>query len=203
MTEILLVFLTAVASEICVSVFNARGPFIIAATAFWVGYVIVRWWRDPGALRRWGFGTENLGPASAAAGGVFVLGSAGMLAWAALWGGGVRPVPWGHVLPVLVLYPAWGLVQQFLLDALVARNLLRWLSPVAVVVLTAGLFGMVHLPAWTLVSLSFAVALAWVPIYLRWRNLWPLGVCHGWLGAVTYFVILHRDPWAEFTAVLR
>ena len=34
-------------------------------------------------------------------------------------------------------------------------------------------------------------------IYMRWRNLWPLGLYHGWLGVFYYYWILGRDPWAE------
>jgi hypothetical protein len=34
-------------------------------------------------------------------------------------------------------------------------------------------------------------------IFLRWRNVWPLGICHGWLGVLFYFWVLGRDPWLE------
>jgi len=36
-----------------------------------------------------------------------------------------------------------------------------------------------------------------IPLYFRYRNLWPLGVLHGWLGAFFYLWVLGRDMWVE------
>ena len=32
-------------------------------------------------------------------------------------------------------------------------------------------------------------------MFLRWRNLWPLGVVHGWLAIPMYFWVAGIDPW--------
>ncbi len=29
---------------------------------------------------------------------------------------------------------------------------------------------------------------------MRWRNLFPLAVAHGWLGMVIFYVVLQGDP---------
>lgn len=44
---------------------------------------------------------------------------------------------------------------------------------------------------------TFMMGLAFTPMYLRHRNLWPLGIYHGWLGVLTYYWVLARDPWTE------
>ena len=57
--------------------------------------------------------------------------------------------------------------------------------------------GVAHVPEWPLVAATFGLGLCLVPIYLRYRNLWALGVAHGWLGTFFYLWILGRDPWLE------
>ena len=61
----------------------------------------------------------------------------------------------------------------------------------------AVLFSLVHVPDPQLMVATFVLGLAFTPIYLRWRNLWPLGVLHGWLGAFCYVWVLDRNPWQE------
>jgi membrane protease YdiL (CAAX protease family) len=193
MLEILLVLLTAAAFQV-MDPLHLKGAFIAIASAFWISYIAIRCWRDPGLPRRWGFTTRNLRAATLASAVVLVLGVAVMLAYAAM-NGTVQMVP--HLLPVLLLYPIWGLLQQFLLNALVARNLRERLPAIATVLISAILFGLVHYPGPGLMILTAIAAIVWVPIYLKWRNLWPLGLIHAWLGAAAYYWILGRDPWAS------
>ncbi len=181
-------------------ILDAKAYFIPLAAIFWLGYVAFQVRREPAILRTWGFRTDTLRQAALAASAVS-LPSAGFLILLASYLG--NPIFSIHIIPLFLLYPVWGLVQQFLLQALLARNILhllqnRW----AAVLLGALLFGLVHLPDWTLCGLTFALGLIYVPIYLRWPNLYPLGIYHGWLGALAYFGVLGRDPWAEILAQL-
>jgi hypothetical protein len=181
-----------------VEVLQLRAVFIAAALAGWAVYVALRVRADPAVLPEWGFTTRGLRGASWACGVVTVAGLAGM----GVLGAATGTLGWhAHMLPLLLLYPLWGLTQQFLVQALVVRNLGAGgnpaLSPVAVTLLAGVLFGVVHLPDLTLTGMTFALALAFTPVYLRWRNLWPLGIAHGWLGAAACFWVLGRDPWAE------
>ena len=116
------------------------------------------------------------------------------------WSRGSLLFHW-HMLVLLLLYPIWGVIQQFLVQALVAGNLSKASgfssSPWFVTVVCAVLFAVVHLPDLTLAIGTFFLGLAFTPIYLKWRNLWPLGLYHGWLGVFVYFWVLHRDPWLE------
>ena len=102
------------------------------------------------------------------------------------------------MLPLLIAYPIWGLIQHFLLQALVAWPLAaRWPSRTMVVLFVSVLFALVHWPDPFLMGATFVIALCFTPIYLRWRNLWPLGFVHGWLGVLAYYWLLGRDPWLE------
>ncbi len=63
--------------------------------------------------------------------------------------------------------------------------------------LASVLFGAVHLPELRLVAATSLLGLVFTLIYLRWHNLWPLGVYHGWLGVFFCYWVLVRDPWRE------
>jgi len=106
-----------------------------------------------------------------------------------------------HILPILVLYPVWGIIQQFLVIGLVAGNLqdltsIRW-SNTTIIFLTALLFGLIHYPYGWLMAGTFLLALFYGFIYLRARNIYVMGLFHGWLGAVFFYTLVGRDPFAE------
>lgn len=176
--------------------------FVVGVSAAWLAYFVWRVARSGqvSELRHWGFGRAGLGPAFVATG-AFAVAAAGALAWIVAASG--RPAIWWHadMLLLLVLYPLWGLVQQFLVQALVAGNLIPATSPragpgrtVAVCLLCAALFGAVHAPNWLLCACTFTMGLAFTPIFLRWRNLWPPALFHGWLGVPAYFWLLGANP---------
>src|SRR5262249_45225790 len=112
-----------------------------------------------------------------------------------------------HLLAQLVIYPAWGLIQQFLALAIVVGNLERTTvfegrKPVLVFG-TALLFSSVHLYDAGLAAGVFLLELVVVPLYFRYRNLWPLGILHGWAGALYYLWVLDQDLWNEIMAGAR
>jgi hypothetical protein len=182
-------------------VLQANGPnpfFIAGACLFWTAFVVVRVCQDRGILRRWGFRADNLARASAVPAALLIVVASAFAVYAGPHGT-LRFPP--HAAWLLLLYPAWGLVQQFLVLAVVVGNLEQvpvlarrkgWL-----VVLGAALFASVHAYDGWLVAGTFFLELVLVPLYLRYRNLWPLGVLHGWLGALFYLWILGRDMWVE------
>lgn len=198
MIEVLFVLLTVAAFQVG-EYLGLKVVFIATAAAFWVSYVLVRRRRDRAVLREWGFRKENLLPATAASLAALVAVGGAIFALRLL-----RNPLWlpRNFWVTLALYPLWGIVQQFLMNGIIARNLSRRLPPAATVFCTAALFAVAHAPDAALMGLTFMAACIWVPIYLRWRNLWPLGVCHGLLGAVAYYVLLGRDVWLELTAAL-
>jgi hypothetical protein len=192
--ELGLVVLTGTAHLVFENLLHAKGPFIAGAGLFWIGYVAWRL-RTPGQAAEWGLRGDTLRPSILANAALFAVGAPAMIVFGASQG---RAIPSPGFFYLLGVYPVWGLIQQFLLCALIGRNLraISGSAKIAAVVATL-LFGAVHAPDWTLCALTATAGLAWLAIYFRWPNLWAQGLSHGWLGAVAYFYILGRDPWLE------
>ena len=160
-----------------------------------MSYVIWQVRRDPTRWKGWGFRTDNLleaflWPSVLLAVSGLAMASYGIVAGRELWQ--------GHMLLLLFLYPLWGILQQFLVQALGVDNLMKifpqhglWLAmPIGVI-----LFALVHYPDWWLMLATGLMACIFIPFYVRDRNLWPLGLYHGWLGTFFYLWVLGRDPW--------
>src|SRR5262249_14697470 len=105
-----------------------------------------------------------------------------------------------QMLILALLYPLWGLVQQLLVQAMVVRNLVPVVSLPVVVTLAVVLFGLVHLPHLALALATALLGGVFTLTFIRCRNVWALGVCHGLLGVFFYFWVLGRDPWLEILA---
>ena len=163
----------------------------------WGGYLGARAATEPRFLADLGLTGEALGrsardTALLSAGAVVAMGAYGAV------NGSLRVEP--SLVPLLVLYPAWGLTQQLLVQGFVTRHLdAAGLPAVAVVPLSAATFGSVHLPNLPLTAATTTLGGAFASLYLRDGNVWPLGVAHGALGTLFYVWVLDRDPWAEFT----
>lgn len=186
------------AGHLTFSALDASILFIPLATVGWGGYVYHRTRQNPRFLQEAGLTGRNLGPAFreaslVAAGALVVMAGIGAAQGSLVFD--------ADMLPLLVLYPAWGVVQQFLVQRMVAGNLATarsWVgSPYAVTPVTATAFGAVHLPSWDLTAGTFGLGLIYTPLYLRHRNVLPLGLYHGWLGAFYYRWVLDRNPWAD------
>ena len=59
------------------------------------------------------------------------------------------------------------------------------------------LFGLAHIYDWRLVAGTIGLELVVILLYWRYRNLWPLGVLHGWMGALFYLWVLNVDMWDQ------
>lgn len=173
---------------------NGYVPVVIVG---WGGYLGVRAATEPDFLADLGLTGENLGrsirdTALLSAGAVVAMGAYGAA------NGSLRVEP--SLVPLLLLYPAWGLTQQLLVQGFVTRHLdTAGLPAVAVVPMSAATFGSVHLPNLPLTAATTTLGGAFAGLYLRDGNVWPLGVAHGALGTLFYVWVLDRDPWAEFT----
>jgi membrane protease YdiL (CAAX protease family) len=109
-------------------------------------------------------------------------------------------VTW-HIVPILLLYPLWGIVQQFLVIAMVGGNL-KAINPgkaqtIVNIIVTAALFGAIHYPYHWLMAGTFILAIVYGIIYYRSPNLIVLGLFHGWLGALFFYTVVNRDPYLE------
>ena len=153
--------------------------------------------RRPAVLREWGFTGKDLRPAFRASVAFFVPVLVLMVVLARARGTVSLP---SSLMLMMLLYPVWGLVQQFLVQALLVTNLAKgplknhtgWL-----VVAGGFLFSLVHAGNPWLMLATAAVGAAFVWLYLRFGNLWPLGLFHGWLASLFYLWFLGRDPLTE------
>jgi membrane protease YdiL (CAAX protease family) len=142
-----------------------------------------------------GLGTAGLLPS------LWVVGAALALAAVAVWIAwrmhtlhplfGNQPLGshvWGYLL--------WAFLQQFLLQSYFLARLLRlvearWLA----VMLAAVIFSIAHIPNPLLIVLTLVWGLISCLIFLRYRNLYTLGLAHGILGiciAITVPNHIHR-----------
>jgi uncharacterized protein len=178
-----------------------RAFYITGTCLFWLGYVFYRYRKDNSILKLWGFKREYLLKSLYA-----LLPFLGIIAvFSLLYGlySGTRILNI-HILPVLLLYPAWGIIQQFMLACIIARNLQfsAYFSrhTIQLIILVSLLFSVIHYPYLKLMGFALLMEIIFLFVYDRWRNLWALGLMHGWAATLVLFYFLHRDLWAELFA---
>lgn len=196
--EIFAVLMTVAGKFIFMDWLSWRLPFILVVSLGWLTYVIVRGTRNKILFQHWGFRADNFGraarlvalPAIVAVVSLFFIG----------YLRGTLNLNW-HMLIVLLIYPLWGIVQQFLVIAIVAGNLQdmqrKRFNRTLIIILTAALFGVVHYPWIWLMLGTFLLALFYGYIFIRERNVYVLGIFHGWLAAIIFYTVVGRDPWVE------
>lgn len=127
-----------------------------------------------------GFGTRGLRSS------FWILPAAIVLAllslWAAAKAGTLHPLykaNFGHVTG----YILWTIYQQFLLQDYFLARLLRLVSnEAAAVIVTALLFSAAHLPSPWLTAATLIWGIVSCALFLRYRNIWMLGLAQGILG---------------------
>ncbi|MFH1176195.1 MAG: CPBP family intramembrane glutamic endopeptidase [Acidobacteriota bacterium] len=193
--ELALVVACGAANVFFETVAPAKTAFVLVALLVWGAYLGARLRATPVLLRDWGLRTDTAMPA------LRVTATATLPALVALVGyaftAGHFPPPRGFWI-ILLIYPAWGIAQQFLLNAMLASNLRRFLPGSVALLLAAVLFSLSHAPDLPVMALTLPVALLWAWIYARWPNLWVLGIAHGIIGTVVFYGVLGRDPLAAF-----
>jgi hypothetical protein len=144
---------------------DASQFFIPLASLGWATYVFQRARRDSTFLNDVGLRSAGIGGSFRDATIVAAGATAAMAGIAAAQGSLQLD---SDILPLVVLYPAWGVVQQLLIQGMLTRNLKDaggWSSsPHVVTPAAALLFGIVHLPNWKLTGATTALALAFTPI---------------------------------------
>jgi hypothetical protein len=87
-------------------------------------------------------------------------------------------------------YCTWGLFQQYLLNAFFA-NRLRAVSSSSrgTATLAAGCFACAHAPNWFLIGVALVTGYCCARVWIRFRNLYFLGIAHGAIGSMLYLVV--------------
>jgi hypothetical protein len=101
----------------------------------------------------------------------------------------MRPIRLEYGLTCLLAYCPWGLFQQYLVNGYIANRLLAVLSARYVPVISAALFAGAHSPNWFLMLVTFVAGYYSTKIFMKYRNLYFLGLAHGVLGTLLFVVI--------------
>ncbi len=196
--EIVAAFATGSGKFLFMDYLQWKLPFIISVIAFWTFYLLYRKKVEKGILKNWGFRMDNfkksisiiLPFALISIGSFFILGYLNEsinLKW--------------YLIILVIFYPIWGVFQHFLTIALVSGNLIEIekinIPKVIAIVISSSLFAFIHYPDKFLMGGTFLLALFYNYIYLKERNLYALGVCHGVLGTLFYYTLVNRDPFLE------
>ncbi|MFO7827668.1 MAG: CPBP family intramembrane glutamic endopeptidase [Bacteroidales bacterium] len=201
--EIGAVIITGIFKFLFVNVFNLQPVFIGASILFWGLYIGYRTSRNKNILKYWGFTKTHFYPAFKMAG-LFALICISIFAINALYNH--YQLFNMHLFFVLLLYPVWGLIQQFMMMSLILGNLIDWSSnknhEIIYILITSVMFSAVHFPSLILMILTFILAIYYSLIFLKYRNLYPLGLFHGWIGGFFYYYVLHYDSWKEIIVPL-
>jgi membrane protease YdiL (CAAX protease family) len=112
---------------------------------------------------------------------------AALAAWAALRGTAPEPLP-------ALRYLGWALLQQFMLQVIVARRLQVAGNREAATLATAALFALLHAPNTPLMLLTFAGGLLWTAWFLRRRALLPVALAHA-AAALLIGGLVAPDAW--------
>lgn len=197
--EIAAVTFTGIGKLVLVDVLKLKFYFIIVTILFWFIYFFYKTSKDKALIQYWGLSLRNSFRTFRF---LFIVAVPFIILfpfYAYLQG--TLILKW-NVVFVLVTYPIWGLVQQFLMMSLFAGNLndleKRKIHPALIVVLTSIIFSIVHIPSISLVIVTFFMAIFYASVFLKYRSVVPLGIFHGILGGLFYYYVLNRDAWTEF-----
>jgi hypothetical protein len=89
-----------------------------------------------------------------------------------------------------ISYCTWGLFQQYLLNAYFVNRLLPVSASASqAAALGAACFACAHTPNWFLMLVGFGMGYCAARVWIRYRNLYFLGIAHGAIGSMLYLVV--------------
>lgn len=89
----------------------------------------------------------------------------------------------------LSLLPVWALLQQYAMLGFTYRRLRQFLHANQAIIITAGLFALVHAPNYSLMILTFFGGLIWSFVYERAPNLFASAISHLLLSATVLVAV--------------
>lgn len=196
--EICAVVLTGIGKFVFMDYLNLRLPFVLVSILAWTFYVFYRYRKDKNVLKDWGFRWDNFKKV------LKLILPFAIISIVLLFIVGYKQdtinITW-HIIPLLITYPIWGSVQQFLTIGLLAGNLNEFksvkLNKALIIFMIAVFFSIVHYPSVWLMIGTFILALFYGYVYLKAKNIYVLGLFHGWLGALFYYTVVNQDPFAD------
>lgn len=169
------------------------------AIGVWSVYILWRLATARGIARAWGFRKDNFAAALRPSLVFALCAGALLLAYGYFTGRTVVP---GTFWVALALYPLYGIAQQFALQVLVVKNLRVIVTTgVGRAVVAGVVFSLAHFPVVPLMLLTAPAGFVFTRIFESRPNLWAVGLVHGLLGAMAYYIVLGLDPGAQILEV--
>lgn len=194
----LVIIITAVFKFILMDWLNWRAFYIAGISLIWVSYILYRLMENRDILRQWGFKKENFKPSAIFLFPLVILSIFASLIYAYL--NNSLLVTW-HIVPILILYPGWGIIQQYLMLGIISRNMgtifKLTISRYVTIFMVSALFSLIHYPNPFLMISTFLMEVIFITAYMSWRNLWVIGIAHGWIATFLLYYVLERDLWLE------
>ena len=150
---------------------------------------------DNRILKTYGIRTDNLKEATRRSAAIF-----GPMAIAilAIFPFTDNPKPPPYFYFTIFLYPLWGLAQQFMFQSFFHSRLLKLGVAPWSIFICALVFTFVHLNSEKLLIFALIGGLSFSYSFYRCPNILPLGIAHGILGAMVYYLLLGKDPLKHF-----
>lgn len=152
---------------------------------------------DKHVLKTYGLRTDNLKEAARLSAAFFAPAAIVILA---IFPFTDNPKPPTYFYYTILLYPLWGLAQQFMFQSFFHSRLLKLGVAPWSIFICALVFTLVHLNSEKLLIFAFIGGLFFSYSFYRCPNILPLGFVHGILGAMVYYLILGKDPLKKFFA---
>jgi len=196
--EIIAVLVTGLGRFLFVEFLDLRFLYISSACIFWIVYIFLRKKEIPEILGYWGLTFDNFKKTFLELLPIAVISSVAFYFIGTKLGTNILNI---NIIPILLIYPIWGIIQQFIMIGIFARNLKDSdqinLPTAGVVLAAATLFAIVHFPFLILVAATFLLAIVYVSLYFKGRNLLVMGIYHGWIGGLFFYTMMARDPFLE------
>ena len=114
--EIVAVVLTAIGKFVFMGALNWRLPYVTFAIICWASYIIYRAKQDRHILKYYGFRADNFKEVIKL---ILPFGTISILTFFIIgYIQGSINLTW-HIIPILISYPIWGTIQQFLTIGLI------------------------------------------------------------------------------------
>jgi hypothetical protein len=100
-----------------------------------------------------------------------------------------RPIGFDQAVLSWAAYLPWGVFQQYILNGYFLTRFDALASRRAAPLIVASLFAGAHTPNWFLMAVTLLLGYCCALVYRRCKNLYFLGLAHGTVGFLLYFVV--------------
>ncbi|MEO0797094.1 MAG: CPBP family glutamic-type intramembrane protease [Verrucomicrobiota bacterium] len=102
-----------------------------------------------------------------------------------------------HFFYALMLYPIWGLIQQFVFQGIFLNACKKVGLGYFSILLAAFAYTIVHYPSMFMIKFTALGGLLFAGLFYFRPNIIPLGIFHGIFGAFLYYVLRDKDPFEK------